>query len=297
MRTRTKLATAIIRLPKYRVLGRRRLEQLLHPLMVVMLTAPCTFLPGCIAFPSYQPVDVLVLDAETGNPLSNATVSVRYPRGGLPVLNTPKDISASTDRCGRATLRVAEYFGGVAWEIIAQNYIALRFGPMSRRRIPEELEIATEEHTDHQEVIIRIYRQPKPTITVFVPEGYRGPLKLDLPPTSSFVQGAIGRREFTFEASQTGYVRIDAAPLLLRSLPKDVIVRFADGTQIPFLAMCRDDERVTLRRMGDFGNRWLFMIGTRADEDMMRRVLFERIDDPHLGLRLIPEALDALFAP
>ena len=292
MRTRTKLATAIFRLPKCQLLGRRRIEQLLRPLIVVMLTAPCTFLPGCITFPSYEPVDVLVLDAETGNPLSDATVSVWYLRG-FPVLNTPKDISASTNTYGRATLRVAEYHG-VVWETSAQNYIALGF-PVSRRRIPEELQIATEEHTDHKEVIIRIYRQPEPTITVFVPEGYRGPLKLDLPPTSSFVQGAIGRREFTFEASQTGYVRIDAAPLLLRSRLKDFIVRYADGTPIRPRSF-DDDERVILRRMTDFGNRWLFMIGTRADEDMLRRVLYERSDDPNLGPLFIPEAWDALFA-
>ena len=287
MRTRTKLATAIIRLPKC------RLEQLLRSLMVVMLTAPCTFLPGCIAFPSYQPVDVLVLDAETGNPLSNATVSVTYARGVL-VLTIPKEISVNTDMCGRATLRVTDYHGGVFWEITAQNYIALGF-PVSYRHIPEELEIATEEHTDHKEVIIRLYRQPKPTITVIVPEGYRGPLKLDLPPTSSFVQGAIGRREFTAEASQTGYVRIDATPLLLRPHLKDFIVRYADGTQIRTRSF-DDDERVILRWIGIFGNRWLLMIGTRADKDMLRRVLYERSDDPNLGPRFIPEALDALFA-
>jgi len=162
------------------------------------------WLGGCGAFYTYKHVDMVVYDAETSQPLPGANVFVyyRYERGWYPPpLNEPSDAGrfAVTDQMGRAKLDVATLASGIQvnrWRVYGG------WGHCTTMEI-------------RMNTTKSISIRTRPQITIIVPNGYRGLLRIDVQPAKALVQETPGKRQFTFEASSTGYVRIDATPLLL----------------------------------------------------------------------------------
>ncbi len=125
---------------------------------------------------------------------------------------------------------------------------------------------------------------------------------------SERVQDEIGKRKFTFYASDDGYVAFEAAPLLLKTLVnaipgqyrEEIHAVYENGDKIP------DNWRYEASGIGlrhvsrKFGNknlRVLYVIGTDKDEEAMDRAITHRKPDGHGGLHITSnwEAFDALF--
>lgn len=269
----------------------------LIPTQVAILAASC--LPGCIRIAShaYETVDVRVLDAETNDPISNATVSIRYGHGEEIVLNQPKNVAATTDRHGRAVLEITGYIdmGVIGWKVSALGYLTRYARDPLGGRVPDEfLKVATD-HDAPLEAEIRLYRAPRPSVTIVVPDGYRGPLKIEREPKPDWVQEAIGQRAFEFSASDDGYVFVEASRLLGRGVFSRASARYTDGTKIERIYTLYEpgkDNDIGLRTIGTFPrHRDLYVIGTKSDADSLRGMVYP---PQHQG-QLSMEALEAIF--
>ncbi len=279
--------------------------RLRHASMLLVVTPLALCLTGCeISHHSLTPVEVLVLDAETAAPLSDVTVSVYYQHPkAIVVLNMPKDISADTGTDGRVAFGVADFHSGWTWTVSATGYPSVRWNEDRRHPagwpVPVGVRDMFNDERARREITVYLYREPPPQITVIVPNGYRGPLKVALRPSENYVQGEVGQREFVFNASETGYVGIEASPLLRRTYASRVLVRYADGPRIwdwgEYLSPDRDD-RIALYRIVGRGNRWLYMIGTKADAEALRAKVFEKVADPDPSRLFKREAFDAIFS-
>lgn len=269
----------------------------LIPTQVIILAASC--LPGCISIAShsYETVDVRVLDAETSDPLSKATVSVTYAHGEEIVLNQPENVDVTTDRHGRAVLEITDYIdtGFIAWEILALGYQTRYAHDTFGGRIPDEfLKVATD-HEAPLEAEIRLYRAPRPSVTIVVPDGYRGPLKIEHEPKPDWVQEAIGRRRFEFSASDDGYVFVEASRLLARGVFGRASARYADGTEIQRISTFyhpEADDEIGLRWIGAFPRyRDLYVIGTKSDQESLRGLVHPPQNQGEYSM----EALETIF--
>lgn len=278
--------------------------ELRHASILLVVTPLALCLAGCeISHHSITPTEVLVLDAETAAPLSDVTVSIYYPHPYAIVLNMPKDVSVETETDGRVALGVANFNMGWFWTVSATGYPSVRWNEDLRDpsfwSVPVGVRDIFNDERGRREITVYLYRDPPPKITVIVPNGYRGPLKVDLQPSENYVQGEVGQREFVFNASETGYVGIEATPLLRRSYASRVLVRYVDGTRIwdwgEYLSPDRDD-RIALYRIVGTGNRWLYMIGTKADAEALRAEVYEEVTEPYPGLLFKRETFDAIFS-
>lgn len=269
----------------------------LIPTQVAILAASC--LPGCISIAShsYETVDVRVLDAETNDPISNATVSITYGHGEEIVLNQPENVAVTTDGHGRAILEITEYIdtGVVAWEVSAGAYISRYAGDTFSGRVPDEFLKVGTDHDAPLEAEIQLYRAPRPSVTIVVPDGYRGPLKIEHEPKPDWVQEAIGRRNFEFSASDDGYVFVEASRLLARGVFGRASARYTDGTRIQRIYTFYEPEKdndIGLRAIGTFPRyRDLYVIGTKSDEDSLRAMIYPPQHQGELNM----EALETIF--
>lgn len=214
---------------------------------------------GCIAWYTKAPVDLLVLDAETNEPIAGAKVGVHYAY--MLMLNVPKDPHALSDHDGRAVLSVARSrsFANV-WEVTAPGFT--RYTELHGDG-PERTSAAKNARASNERRVVRLYREPDPTLTVVVPNGYRGPLLVDLRPVPGFIQDSIGQRTFTIEATDLGYASLDAKLLLQRYTHIDV--QYADGTPLSDSCGINQDDEVRLRRGFTGFHQELFYVGTKAE--------------------------------
>lgn len=121
---------------------------------------------------------------------------------------------------------------------------------------------------------VTLYRLPPPTLAIIVPDGYTGPILVELggdgdgPLTS-------GERTFEFRASRHGIVTVSDAPALIRrASPASCSAREAGGAVIPLPYGAKDRVRA-LRWVSSQGDRHAFMIGTAADENRLLHELYE----------------------
>src|SRR4051794_8851553 len=85
--------------------------------MAIVTVALGCSLTGCLAIYSKRPVEVVVTDANTGQPVAGLPVSVDYLSMclnyfGPHVLNIPEKQSAVTDTNGRVILPIADFDDG-----------------------------------------------------------------------------------------------------------------------------------------------------------------------------------------
>ena len=254
-------------------------------LMTASLLTWCSPLSAGI-FDFYHSVKVAVYDAETDAPIPNAEVGVDYM--GIYFLGRPKSDPATTNDQGMATLRVATE-NHPLWRASAKGYLN-----------------AYEGESNKNLRILRLYKLPRPRITIVVPNAYRGPVKIDMRLVAGRLQEEIGKRDFVFRTSRSGYVGFDATPLLLEaeatlnSLKSNILAIHDDGSLVP-----EDDYRlgkfdVGLRWVANGGDgrhrlRRLYVIGTSVDKQVLDTSITRTINnDPH-HITMDDEALDALF--
>jgi hypothetical protein len=216
---------------------------------------------------SYRPLSVLVRDAETKKPIAGAEVSIWYPvsSGSFP----PRRAAATTDADGIARLQAAPYGdAGIMLAGAAANYLS------------EENDISVEairniepdhwyKRSDKRPVgfVIEMYAEPRPTVELVLPPGYRGLVKArvgvrDDAPCSP------GQRAFTCVVPASGIVEVQAPPLLKHFYPPVFRARYADG---PLFDSKPAATEIGLRFLRSEGNEELFIVGTESDVFRLRQ--------------------------
>jgi len=194
-------------------------------------------------------------------------MSVSYRYVLIAPLNPPKSDSAQTDSVGAADLRFAVPGGGYL-EVTAPGYLGIApcWPPqeyfIQKKPVPKVAEI-------------RLYREPAPAITIVVTNGYRGPLAMEFHHVGAWVQEQAGKRDFTFRASQTGHLRVNASPLLFEVDPSEFEFKYENGQPIPKgLFVGPGDVCVWgLDGVAGLDDRSLFCVGTQHDAEALGSVL------------------------
>lgn len=235
------------------------------PLCLVFLLALAA---GCQVLYRYRPAPVLVRDAETKKPIANADVHLSYPlsRDSL----APFDSAEQTGADGIARLRAAPYGDfGVRIEASAAGYLTDQADVSSesiQRLEPPHFFEETQQRKPA--FVVEMYAEPRFSVELIVPTGYRGPIKVEIEPQEDAAVPP-GQRCFRYEVVD-GFVRIKAPALVLRRVyPSDYRACYADGTRLTA-------EMMTLQNVGF---RWLrgrdkeqiFVAGTLPEYDMQRR--------------------------
>jgi hypothetical protein len=153
-------------------MSNRRLARLvIAPILLLAV------LPGCQALHSYRPTPVQVIDADTKQPIAEAEVRISYPMANS--LATPWESRETTGSNGIARSRAASFgSAGAMVEISAQGYMnEQRF--LTAQQV-EDLERAGWFEDTHQRLpalVVGLYKDPRPTIELVLPPGYRGMVK------------------------------------------------------------------------------------------------------------------------
>lgn len=276
-------------------------------IFLLLTVAVCATQSGCVAIYWKRPIDVLVLDAETCEPIEGASVDVFYmPRGidftwGL-AINKPDGARVLTDSQGRATIPVAN-FAYICWNAEAPGYRKNGGGSVGSCRVPENLHPPLEKVRGHS-AEIRLYREPPPRLTIVVPDGYRGLLLVEMRPTKQprLVESSPGPRDFVVHTNARGYVCIDETPLLegcaeicnplhVRQACGDVVPDYSDPNFGPEDITLHSVDSITV----DGHKKHLYVIGTQADVDKLHPVVNTCIDGNPRHTTSNHEGIDGLF--
>jgi hypothetical protein len=234
---------------------------------------------GCV-FNRSARLQVTVRDAETDVPIPRAKVDVATML--MAVGAYPGPASALADEDGIAILKAA-MSRVQTWRVAANGYLPLN--TMKKVDKPAPL-------------VFRLYKKPAPHVIIIVPSGFHGPLKVELRTIPGWAQEKVGEREFIFHASATGFLRIDATPLLAK-LEADIHridAQFEDGTEIPQGDYRIGPSAIGLRYMTGVGRRILFVIGTEQDVNSLHPLIYHyKNGDPH-NVSHNFEAFNALFS-
>lgn len=214
----------------------------------------------------YRPLPVLVRDAETKKPIADAEVHLSYQlsRDSLAPFNS----SERTGADGIVHLKAAPYGDfGVLLEANAAGYMA------DQQTISTELiqkmkpaSLFDEGKQRPPEYIIDMYAEPRFTVELIVPVGYRGLIKADVQ-IQDDLPAAPGQRCYRYEVAN-GFAAIKAPAVLRRICPQEFRACYSDGTPV--------SNEMTLLKVGF---RWLrcegkihyYVVGTQPEYDMLRR--------------------------
>lgn len=282
---------------------------------------PCYFIPvcmclcplllsGCVEFYHYKTIPIKVIDPELNQPVEGVLASLKYSLigRGLFLPKSPKDTTGTTDRNGIAMLKVATnfemYLGSISCS--AEGYI-----PVSLM-LPFQSE-------NVNEIIVPLYRIPLPRIELIVPDDYQGPVAIQIIQSNEWVMGEPGQRLFTYQLQNNGQLDIRITPVFsLVKLIGDIklhrlfstdsddcmfIVKRENGSNmirvgreyewvIQFGGQEQkvESDRRAFRWVWDEGRRFLFVIGTEQDRDVLYKKLF-----PENRFGLDRDAFNAFF--
>ncbi len=232
-----------------------------------LLGATLLFMASCQSFQRFRPVDVLVRDAETKQPIPGANVRIWYPLTDG-VYRTPE----STGRTGAdGVVRLQAATSGCEGMMVAgtaQGYLS------------EELDVpVTLIQTQPASVVVELLAEPRPMVELVVPTEFRGLVKIEVQADAPPVPG---QRVYQYEVPESGVVRVQGPPVLQRLMVGDYRARLADGTPLP-------------QKVGvvDLGLRWLkcegvnqyFVVGTQSEFDRVRRVMGRQEQEDERQLR------------
>lgn len=233
---------------------------------LILLSCLCACAPGCQVMYRYRPMPVLVRDAETKKPIPDAEVHLSYPlsRDSL----APFDSSEHAGADGIARLRAAPYGDfGIRLEAAAPGYMSeqktITTEFVENVKPPQLFEAVEKRPSAYT---IEMYAEPRFTIELIVPAGYRGVVKAEIEIQDDLPVPA-GQRCFRYEVKD-GFAQVKGPAVLRRIAPPEFHARYADGTPLT--------NQMTLLQVGF---RWLrgegkehyFIVGTQPEYDMQRR--------------------------
>jgi hypothetical protein len=224
---------------------------------------------GCQALHSYRPVGVLVVDAETKQPIPAAQAHISYL--GSPDSSAPYESCGKTGADGIARLRAAPYGGaGILLHAAAPGYqsetLELPFADVCKIEPAHWFESTDRRPADF---LVELYTEPGFSVTLVVPAGYRGLIKAEIhveedspcPP---------GQRCFRYLVGPSGGVKVVGPGVLRRVLPAGYRAEFDDGTP---LGSDMDIMKVGFRWVKGEGQAQYFVVGTKPDYDRFCRQL------------------------
>jgi hypothetical protein len=145
----------------------------LHLSVAILLI---TFGTGCYF---YHNVNITVLDAESCEPIAGASVRTFYDTDLLSV--RPREDSGTTDMQGHVRLRLANYpHSGISpWAQGYQPYLAVPVRRDDSTWVPVPPSERPASPFDH--ITLALWREPAPAITLIVPDGFRGVVRIEEP--------------------------------------------------------------------------------------------------------------------
>lgn len=234
------------------------------------LAVPLFAASGCQFLHSYRPITVLVRDAETKKPIPDAEIRLSYPltRDSL----APSDSSAKTGSDGLARLRAAPYGPyGVLMETAAPGY-QFESQDVSTNAIHDvpPPHLFEEVKLRPANFLVEMYAEPRFTVELIVPTGYRGLIKTTLRIDDN-ASCPTGQRCFRYEvAPRSDAVAVVGPAILRRVSPSDYKARYSGGDPV---GEKMDLVTVGFRWLKRDGNENYFVIGTRGEYDQFRRRL------------------------
>ena len=242
-------------------------------LMILVLGAACVPpMPSAT-----QTLRILVVDAESGRPLPQATIDLHY-FPSVPEEPDPDHPSILTDDAGMAVVPVRS--APVIWQVTAPDYVEQR-QTGENGEPPLRFAAQTAEGVDG---IVHLYALPEARVIISVTEGYTGEVIVDLTPAPGFdfvpvgeigsafaavapqakyAQGALGTRTFTETASLDGRVALTVTPLLF-DLPTEHFIIQDEAESLPHY----DIGEETTEGRGVWGN------ATEVDKNLNRQIRF-----------------------
>jgi hypothetical protein len=232
---------------------------------------PLAFLlaTGCETLRPSTPVSVTIRDAETKAPVPGAEVAFLYPTTNDST-SKPKDVISTTDATGIAQIRGVTSDDGLPQvKVTAPGYI------VEQRGLPGDALHAMKENnsfwsiTSHHDPIffeMLIFHGPPAVIELTVPVGYRGLIKADVRVREDIVYQR-DQRLFTGTVVD-GAVTVDGSPLLKSDYKPIFRARYGDDVPVPVNVQ---DNEVGFRWLRTEGRTELFVIGTRAELEALRR--------------------------
>lgn len=220
-------------------------------------------LVGCAIPYRSRSVGVSVHDAETHEPIPNATVQISHHHLAADPISekTTADGIARvsyTPAGSESTMIEASAPGHLAeFQVVGDGAIA-SIPPAPLFGSPE---------SRAADFVVELYSGPAFGVELVVPPNYRGLLKVDL----SFrddVPVPRGQRVFSFEASANGQLKGTGPRLLRRVSASSYRARYADGTPI---GATMDASQVGMRWLKREDGAEVFVVGTQTDFDQYRK--------------------------
>ena len=180
----------------------------------------------------YHSLQVTVVDADTGEPVQDVTVSFSYQ--GTYYFHEPKPDSASTNSKGIATVRVANGVTDCQLSCRCKGYVdACILGAAAP-----------------MDSSITLHFERTPAVTVIVPNGYTGPIKFNMPSQRTIAQemrriesspeaGKAARlREYVFRPDEKGEVDVKPSESTVSYVLQrgGLAARYEDGRPVPAAA-------------------------------------------------------------
>jgi hypothetical protein len=263
---------------------------------------------GCTLYQP-RPVTFNVRDGDTGQPVSGAHVRAHYVAFldfGL-VFATIGPQEGLTDGDGNLTLIVDPSKYSFNLRVTADgfpedSYIGKRIfdgAPRWGKLIPGPW------YRPSYDYQIRLYRGPRPTADVTVPDGYRGVVLVRFV-TSDHPSDLAGQRTFSYSASPRGVVRInDGGVFEAIGSFSDVQVHYPGGPALPTCVSnshrsppgAPADDAIALRFITvDWKQHtWLYMLGTAAEAEAVERTVWP--DKNHFDQAAFDRILQSHEAP
>ena len=238
---------------------------------------------GCLALQPDRPVLVLARDAETHKPITGAVVRVSYPPACAPS-GGPAASSGYTGSDGVAHLWASPLEdAGVVVEAVSDGYLyeTKSLAAEAARAIPQgrPLEMVDQRPPT---VVLDMYTEPRPTVELVVPAGYRGLVKAEVrvhdeawdggpqahwwESAAAKARGPLRQRLFRYDVGPSGVVEVTGPPLLLHD--PGFRVRYADDTPVSWQAT---DSPLGFWQLRSEGDCHYLVVGTSDDYETLRR--------------------------
>lgn len=229
----------------------------MRKMIFIFLVFVVPFLGGCFEFYGHEKYQFTVLDAEDQTPIERASVRVSYWSKPF-VLNCPGRNKAFTDQSGTVEFKVADYYPRFL-RVDATGYVQVSSSFSVHPMGPNFLRAR-----DGNEMLVLLYKQPRPRIEVVVPNGYRGPVGMEYVSLDEMVQGKPGQRVFTVKADSLGYAKVEMSHMFHSVGASGVYVRYENGVGVQTSNYYSPVE-IGLRQVAHRGNKQLYVVGTEKD--------------------------------
>jgi hypothetical protein len=266
------------------------------------------FLPGgCLHVYTSQTYTVTVLDGDTNRPVPNARVELIYLRSEIDINNPSDEPTGVTDGQGKVALAGTTFVH--TW-VVRLDDTYLSNGRWQEPDSPA---------SDPASVQLKVYRRPKPTLSLIIPDGFHGPVMINPGGPGEPLGFTPGQRQFTFRVPPSG-LAVFKAPGIFHTQSTDAMDDFSlifvtqDGREIPQArAFFSGDKFVAEFAPGPasrsafnamnfeanthFGTEHpIWVIGALGDAEAVARKLYLAHQDG-LGHDLNYPAFEAMFSP